>query len=756
MNNDFTKYDIMISYSTRRKEVAMDIFDTLIEFGYNVWMAPISIPSGSDYRDEIYSAIDNSNMILFVLCEESLNSTWCQNELIYSIKQNKKLLPVQISYVLNPYDKLGEINYSLGRKQILNLFPEYKIKLEEIISKVEYLLKEDEVSTNPYPKMNNISIEDEIIGRDKEVLDIYEMLKTNNVLNIYGMGGIGKTSIVRKYFSTYAIKGAYQSVHIAKYSSSLKSTIANIPFTGFDQEAFLSSIKDTSILKEDALFEKKMAMLNNHSNEILLVIDGMDYASQSEMDLLSTLSSQVVVTSRNKYSNVNSYEVKPLSDEYLIELYSIYSKMELDEENIKVLKDIINEVGKHTLTIKLIACYAYDIYLTPKEIKEEGILSNLKEFDNDEEKISTLLDKCKFSNEEIYALQVLALFPNGISKGKFQKIDRKTLRVYPSLVKKGWVLTDDVSYQLHQIIRELVLDKYPVTTLNIKEFLTVFLDVFRKIGFESNELLLIMKHMTNVVTGNDYLMCKMLHLFGNAFCDIGYSQFFYVSSATYANQDMNFYNKKNEHKAHFEEFLYSLELNKRALEIANTLDNEEKEILPYIYSYLGSTNFNMNKYEEALRYQLKALSVAKELLEETHSNYLTILNRIGLTALEVNDYKEALKAFKEYERIGLEHNLDLNYAMVKFNLGNVCYYTKDYDNAIKYYLESIELNKDDLDTSFGYSELCMSMAFIYKEKNDMNKARFYYNIAKEVKKRIIIDVDVLNNFVEKYDLYFNI
>ena len=114
MNNDFTKYDIMISYSTRRKEVAIDIFDTLIEFGYNVWMAPISIPSGSDYRDEIYSAIDNSNMILFVLCEESLNSTWCQNELIYSIKQNKILLRIQISYVLTQYDKLGEINYSLG------------------------------------------------------------------------------------------------------------------------------------------------------------------------------------------------------------------------------------------------------------------------------------------------------------------------------------------------------------------------------------------------------------------------------------------------------------------------------------------------------------------------------------------------------------------------------------------------------------------------------------------------------------------
>ena len=85
------------------------IRDLLTNNGYNVWIAPNSIPKGIDYIDEIYSAIDNSKIIVFILCEESLDSKWCQNELIYAIKQNKKVLPIQIADVIHPYDKMGKI-----------------------------------------------------------------------------------------------------------------------------------------------------------------------------------------------------------------------------------------------------------------------------------------------------------------------------------------------------------------------------------------------------------------------------------------------------------------------------------------------------------------------------------------------------------------------------------------------------------------------------------------------------------------------
>ena len=665
------------------------------------------------------------------------------------------MLPVQISYVLNPYDKLGEISFALRRKQILELFPEYKKKLDDIIESVNLLMKKENTYSNPYPIMSNNYSDTEVIGRDVEITEIHELLKDYNIINLYGMGGIGKTSLAIKYFNHYSSKGAYQSIHIAKFTTSIKKTISNIPFVGFDESAFLLSIKDVNLSKEDALFEKKMALLNNHANEILLVIDGIDYVNQEDIDTLTNLSIQVILTSRNKYNNVKTYEVKPLSIDELKKMFTSIIKKQLTESEEKALEKIIEEVGYHTLTLKLIASYAYDIGLNLLELENEGVLMNLNEFDNDEEKISTLLDKVNFSQQEIYALQILSLFPHGISKGKFQKIDRQTLRVYPNLVKKGWVITDDVSYQLHQIVRELVIKKYPIRSENISSFLSKFLELFRIIGFENNETIVIMKHMVSVIEGEDYLIARMYHLFGNAFCDFGYSQFFHISPATYTNQDMNFYNKKNETKSNFDEFLYSLKLNKKALKIAETLtDLNERKIIPYIYSYLGSTNFNMNEYDKALDYQLKALESAKNLLEKTDFEYLVILNRIGLTAMEVGNYSVALESFKEYEKIGLDNNLDLNYSMIKFNLGNVCYYTKKYDEAISYYLESIKLNKDDLETSFGYSELCLSLAFIYKEKNLHDEAKKYYEKAKLIKSRIIIDDDIINNFIKTHDKIF--
>ena len=130
----------MISYSTKRAIAANDIANLLIENNYDVWIAPNSIPNGVDYIDEIYSAIDNSKIIVFILCDESLDSKWCQNELIYAVKQSKRVLPIQISDVMHPYDKMGKILRPLQRSQILQLFPEYAKKLSEVLESVRVLL----------------------------------------------------------------------------------------------------------------------------------------------------------------------------------------------------------------------------------------------------------------------------------------------------------------------------------------------------------------------------------------------------------------------------------------------------------------------------------------------------------------------------------------------------------------------------------------------------------------------------------------
>ena len=76
MESTLKKHDIMISYSSKLKDVADDICYFLQECQFDVWMAPYSIPSGEDYINEIYAAIDNSEIVLFVLSDPSLKSEW--------------------------------------------------------------------------------------------------------------------------------------------------------------------------------------------------------------------------------------------------------------------------------------------------------------------------------------------------------------------------------------------------------------------------------------------------------------------------------------------------------------------------------------------------------------------------------------------------------------------------------------------------------------------------------------------------------
>ena len=143
------------------------------------------------------------------------------------------------------------------------------------------------------------------------------------------------------------------------------------------------------------------------------------------------------------------------------------------DDEISAINSILAEIGNHTLTTKLIASYAYDLGMSAKEILAEGVLDSLFEYDNQEEQISSLLDNYKLDDLDVYALRCLALFPDGISKGKFQLIDRRLLRHYPDLVKRGLVIGSDTGYQLHQIIREIVAKKFKISTKDISSFFTI-------------------------------------------------------------------------------------------------------------------------------------------------------------------------------------------------------------------------------------------------------------------------------------------
>lgn len=90
------KYDVFISYS--RKD--FDEVDALVKHlrqaipDLTYWFDFTGIESGDDFEDRIIAAIDESSFVLFALSENSMQSHWTKDEVMYAKNTGKKVLPV--------------------------------------------------------------------------------------------------------------------------------------------------------------------------------------------------------------------------------------------------------------------------------------------------------------------------------------------------------------------------------------------------------------------------------------------------------------------------------------------------------------------------------------------------------------------------------------------------------------------------------------------------------------------------------------
>ncbi len=90
------KYDIFISYS----RADFDEVNGLVEMlkrqipSLSVWFDITGIESGDEFDEKIISAIDQSSYVIFALSDNSINSKWAKDEVMYAKNTDKKVVPV--------------------------------------------------------------------------------------------------------------------------------------------------------------------------------------------------------------------------------------------------------------------------------------------------------------------------------------------------------------------------------------------------------------------------------------------------------------------------------------------------------------------------------------------------------------------------------------------------------------------------------------------------------------------------------------
>ena len=90
------KYDLFISYSRKDFNEVSSILETIKTAipKLSYWFDIDGIESGDEFEDKIISAIDNSSYVLFALSENSIQSQWTKDEVMYAKNTDKKVIPI--------------------------------------------------------------------------------------------------------------------------------------------------------------------------------------------------------------------------------------------------------------------------------------------------------------------------------------------------------------------------------------------------------------------------------------------------------------------------------------------------------------------------------------------------------------------------------------------------------------------------------------------------------------------------------------
>ena len=90
------EYDIFISYSRKDFNEVKALYEMLKSriSNINIWFDLTGIESGDEFDEKIIAAIDNSKMLLFALSDNSNQSKWAKDEVMYEKNTEKRIIPV--------------------------------------------------------------------------------------------------------------------------------------------------------------------------------------------------------------------------------------------------------------------------------------------------------------------------------------------------------------------------------------------------------------------------------------------------------------------------------------------------------------------------------------------------------------------------------------------------------------------------------------------------------------------------------------
>ncbi|KAF7833715.1 disease resistance protein TAO1-like [Senna tora] len=366
------KWDVFLSFrgADTRDSLTRHLYDALLSRGVRVFRDDDGLDRGDEIAPCLLEAIDDSAASIIILSPNYASSHWCLEELAKICDCRRLILPVfyrvdpsHVRKQKGPFERCFEIHESrFPEDEVIRwrkamervggiagwVFQNHNSSEEDVLIRllVKRVLKE--LSNTP---MGVAEFTVGLEGRIEELTNLLD-LKSNNglrVLGLFGMGGIGKTTLAKALFNSLV--------------------------THFEHRCFISSVRQVS---PKHLLNRIVSDISNgngngisafrrtvHENRVLIILDDVDDLKQLDMVIGEREwfyeGSLIVITTRDTqvlpdtYVNV-LYEVKELGNSEALELFCYHAmrrKEPSDNTLLKLSEKMVSLTGRLPLALQV-------------------------------------------------------------------------------------------------------------------------------------------------------------------------------------------------------------------------------------------------------------------------------------------------------------------------------------------------------------------------------------------------------------------
>lgn len=632
--------------------------------------------------------------------------------------KNKKVLErLEIRNILTQIFRSTLRSASSNREQEMDAIIELLSKLKNELARKEFLL-----TKRPY-------VSQFFVGREEELKALSEKIETSRIVFLTGVGGIGKSTLVRNYIEHNAEK--YDDVIYLEYNKSIIETFID------DNVFCVNTLSRDSFETEEEYYKAKIVALKRATDEkrVLLVVDNYCGLVDKDLNDILELGFDTVIVTRQLppdkvFATISVERIK--NDDKLWELITknIGHGLSSDEKNL--FEKIVSLVEGHTLMLELISrligSRSVDLTAIYESIEKKGILrftdDYIDGFKDGVEVCGTLhsLIGNLFSLEKMpkdmrFTLKTLALcdyrgVENDIVYGTL-KLKQKDVLM---LKKDGWISGEDV-IRVHSVIRESINNEdWPIEAdeLAVIEAYDSVMDIYE--GYSDYE------YMNRIIEwAEDYAKKHDDHIVKGIFYDMRSSYY-----DIYAHSCRNIPEKE-----------YTMLTNKMLDELNHSIaefeKSKDKRALTYlIKEYISAANIwaaesDETEYIENLLY--KAIKLADETEDKYSINHCYInttwasyYSRRGINKEKAIEYME--RAYMIAQKLNLEDAAVIDIIIIPY--ANYYLFYEEYDKSIRKLEEAIIMCKKHNEKPYymsKYIELLQYECDVYSIMGNENKIK---------------------------------